>query len=154
MCGHDGKCPVVCTLFQIGCISPSFNLPASGIQVPSVVDLSKEEVSGTCTDSLLVVSDALHKQVVSKQTGTTQACEPQARASNTDAKNAGELPSNLVPAGQNCIIVQVCCLSAVAFTLQLSSVLFKDVPKRYFFVIYTGLKVYCTAYTVVRYIIP
>jgi hypothetical protein len=113
MCGHYGKPPVVCTAFRIGCNCASFNLRVSGIQVPSVVDLSKEAVSGTCTDSLLVVSNELHKQIVSKQPGTTQACKPKACAWNTDAKIAGELPSNLVPAGQNCIIEQVCCLSAV-----------------------------------------
>jgi hypothetical protein len=77
------------------------------------VDLSTEDVTGTCTDSLLVVSNELHKQVVSKQPGTTQACSTKSCASKTDAKNAAELPSKLAPAGQSSIIEQVCCLSAV-----------------------------------------
>jgi hypothetical protein len=77
------------------------------------VDLSKEDVSGTSTDSLLVVSHALHEQVVSKQTGTIQASKAKSCAPTADVKNVGKLPTDLVPAGQDCIIEQVCCLSAV-----------------------------------------
>jgi hypothetical protein len=88
------------------------------------VNLSKVDVSGTSTDSLLVISNALHEHVVSKQTGTIQACNAKSCAPNADAKDVGNRPSNLIPAGQTCIIEQVCyCLLFSSFTLVLSSVM-------------------------------
>lgn len=74
-----------------------------------MVDLTREDVTGTSTDSLLVVSNELHKNVVARQTGTIRAHRAKSGTGALDAdKNVGEGGTpGLIPAGASCIIEQV-----------------------------------------------
>ena len=84
------------------------------MQVPSVVNLTKEDVTGTSTDSLLVVSNELHKNVVQRQNGTIRAHRAKSGNGVADADTGhGDVGgSALMPAGTTCMIEQVLCLQA------------------------------------------
>lgn len=66
-------------------------------------------MTGTSTDSLLVVSNELHKNVVARQTGTIRAHRAKSGTGTLDADtlNADGCHSGLMPAGASCIIEQV-----------------------------------------------
>lgn len=75
------------------------------------MDLTKEDVTGTSTDSLLVVSNELHKNVVARQNGTIRAHRAKSGNGGLDADaGSGDGGSALMPGGATCMIEQVLLL--------------------------------------------
>lgn len=97
------------------------NHSAPNVQVPSVVDLTKEDVTGTSTDSLLVVSNELHKNVVARQTGTIRAHRARSGTGvlDADATNGDGINTGLMPAGTSCIIEQVLSLCITHYCIHM-----------------------------------
>ena len=86
-----------------------------------MVDLTKEDVTGTSTDSLLVVSNELHNNVVQRQNGTIRAHRAKSVSGvmDVDIGNGDEGSSTLMPAGTTCMIEQVLFLQASPVMVQL-----------------------------------
>lgn len=78
------------------------------MQVPSLLDLTKEDVTGTSTDSLLVVSHELHKNVVARQSGAIRAHRAKSGRGPADGAQIGDCSiSSQEFSSENCVIEQV-----------------------------------------------